>query len=79
VGTSQKRRQAEVRLSNSFTAIGKIKDKEIDEDEINLRTPITFLDVFEQALFVKDKGKRKVREYGEGTPVERGFSPTSFL
>jgi hypothetical protein len=44
-----------------------------------LRTPITFLDVFEQALFVKDKGKRKVREYGEGTPVERGFSPTSFL
>lgn len=76
VGTSHiKSRQAGVRLSNSFEAIGQIRDEAVDE--VELRTPVTFLDLFEQVLLSgKDKGKEKVGEYGKINSVERVFPPT---
>jgi hypothetical protein len=43
-------------------------DKE-EEEEIPSRTPITFLDVFENALTTKDKGKDQMGESSRGDRV----------
>jgi hypothetical protein len=63
-----------IRLSNSFGPIGNnvVADKE--EEEIPSRTPITFLDVFENALTTKDKGKAQMGEGSRGGGTE--FSPS---
>jgi hypothetical protein len=55
-------------LSNSFAHIGL---EDTAEEEFTLRSPVTFLDVFEKALSSKDRGKAKV-----GEDEVRGFSPT---
>lgn len=47
----------EVCLSNSFAHIGL---EDTDVEEVTLRSPVTFLDVFEQAISSKDRGKLKV-------------------
>jgi len=65
-----------VRLSNSFAAIGRGNLDKEDDEGVALRTPITFLEVFEKALSSNDKGKGIVGDQGDGVPFERGFSPT---
>jgi hypothetical protein len=62
-----------IRLSNSFKDLAK-EDKE--DEEVQSRQPITFLDVFENVLSSKGKGKAKV---GKGSLDVRGFSPTQVL
>lgn len=66
-----------VRLSNSFSALRK-RDKDEDEDVEKVRPPPTFLDIFENALASKDKGKAKVGDCGVSSP-KRGFSPTPLI
>jgi hypothetical protein len=78
VGASKtQRKTGDVRLSNSFEPISRLGKEDGDEDERKCRTPIpiTFLDVFENALSSRDKGKTKVGE----TLGERGFSPMHVL
>lgn len=62
-----------IRLSNSFGPIGQyvMAEKE-EEEEIPSKTPITFLDVFENALSSKDNGKAHIGESSRG--IE--FSPS---
>lgn len=68
-------RPGTLRLSNSFEPIGRLEKEEGDVEERHKRTPVptTFLEVFENALTSKDKGKTKM---GESSGGERGFSPT---
>lgn len=65
-----------LRLSNSFATIGRMGDidNEIEEADKE-RVPLTFLDVFEQALSSKGKGKCKVVDDEKNSLAERGFSP----
>jgi hypothetical protein len=68
IATNAKSKGNRVKLSNSFANIG-LEDTE--EEEFTLRTPSTFLEVFEKALSSKERGKMKVGEIDV-----RGFSPT---
>jgi hypothetical protein len=47
---------------------------ENEEDKAVIRTPTTFLDIFEKALSYRDKGNGKMEAPREFS--ERGFSPT---
>jgi hypothetical protein len=69
------RRQGD-RMSNSFGAFGSNDVEDEMEDQIAPRTPTTFLEVFENVLSSRDKGKRVMGNQGDGAFVERGFSPT---
>jgi hypothetical protein len=60
-------------LSNSFEQLAK-EDKVVEQ--VQSRTRITFMDVFEKALSSKGKGIMMV---GEGSMVVRGFSLTHEL
>ncbi len=60
-----------VRLSNSFSRLGVMEN---EEDKAVIRTPTTFLDIFEKALSYRDKGNGKMEAPREFS--ERGFSPT---
>jgi hypothetical protein len=63
-----------IRLVNSFDAIGGLLKEEEEGEELEMRTPTTFLVVFEKAISSQSKGKGKVT----GSPVgNRGFSPPS--
>jgi hypothetical protein len=74
VGAStSKEKSGGIRLSNSFERLAK-EDKE--NEEVQSRQPITFMDVFENALSSKGKGKAKV---GKGSLDVQGFSPTQVL
>jgi hypothetical protein len=64
---------------NSFDAIGRIELEDGVEEEFKLRSPTTFLDVFEKALSSRDKGKAKVGEHVMSSSPGRGFSPTTML
>jgi hypothetical protein len=64
-----------VRLSNSFEAVGRVEVEDGLEEISRPRSPTTFLDVFEQALSSKAKGKAKVIDSGQGEVAERRFSP----
>jgi len=61
-----------VRLSNSFAAIGRGNLDKEDDEGAALRTPITFLEVFEKCLSSNDKGKGIVGDQGEGFPLREG-------
>ncbi len=74
VGASTSKEKSEgIQLSNSFERLAK-EDKE--NEEVQSRQPITFMDVFENALSSKGKGKAKV---GKGSLDVRGFFPTLVL
>lgn len=70
-----KNKGEEVRLSNSFEAIGKIEMKEGFE-EVSKPIPTTFLEVFEKALSSKGKGKAKMGGLSQGVYAESGCSPS---
>jgi len=71
--STSKEKSGGIRLSNSFERLAK-EDKE--KEEVQSRQPITFMDVFENAISSKGKGKAKV---GKGSLDVRGFSPTLLL
>jgi hypothetical protein len=74
VGAStSKEKSGGIRLSNSFERLAK-EDKE--NEEVQSRQPITFMDVFENAISFQGRGKAKV---GKGSLDVRGFSPTLVL
>ncbi|XP_062170376.1 uncharacterized protein LOC133876108 [Alnus glutinosa] len=70
-GENSKRSLNGLRVSNYFESTGTL-DQEVDiEKEIRVRSPTTFLEVFEQALSSSDKGKGKM----SGSPLdEKGLS-----
>jgi hypothetical protein len=65
-----------IQLSNSFATIGRMENEEDDEEEIRVRTPTTFLEIFEQAISSRDKGKGKMNDSPTG---EKGFSPQRMI
>jgi hypothetical protein len=71
-GDNTKRISNGLWVSNTFESIGNL-DQEVGKDEeFRVRSPTTFLEVFEQALSSRDKGKGKM----SGRPfVEKGLSP----
>jgi hypothetical protein len=71
--STSKEKSGGIRLSNSFERLAK-EDKE--NEEVQSRQPMTFMDVFENALSSKGKGKAKV---GKGSLDVRGFSPIQVL
>jgi hypothetical protein len=70
-GSKPKSKIDRIRLSNFFDVMGNL-EKEMEEDiEVRLRTPTTFLEVFEKVVSSRDKGKGKLN----ASPTDRGFSP----
>jgi hypothetical protein len=68
-----KDKNGRIRISNSFDTIGL---EDTLEEEFTLRTPTTFLDVFENTLSNWGKGNEKMGEYEKNITQEKGFSPT---
>jgi hypothetical protein len=70
-GSKPKSKMDRIRLLNSFDVIGNL-EKEMEEDkEVRMRTPTTFLEVFEKAVSFRDKGKGNLN----ASPVDRPISP----
>jgi hypothetical protein len=70
-GSKPNSKMDRIRLLNSFDVIGNLEMEMEEDKEVRMRTPTTFLEVFEKAVSFRDKGKGNLN----ASPVDRPISP----